>query len=760
MQSTRSFLCVTACFLLSTTLYASDIVTLLYSGEVPQLRFAAAEVRAALAGKATTIAELRLDTAQIPVGTGTLIILAAGPDEVGGVARQYNLTPLAATAEQSYVIRRKSGPEATIIAVLGADANGAMYGGLDVAEAIRLGPLDTGRLDERARSPHIAQRGIKFNIPLDARTPSYSDNSDSAQANIPEMWSFDFWREFLDEMARHRYNVLSLWSLHPFPSIVKVPEYPDVALDDVKRTTIRLDDSFSHTGDDMVRPEMLANLETVKKITIAEKVQFWRDVMQYAKDRGIDVYLFTWNIFTHGAEGKYGITSEQTNPTTIAYFRASVRETILSYPLLAGMGITSGEHMENRKDEFSKEKWLWKTYGLGIMDAKKLQPSRQVRLIHRFHMTGMGEILEQWKQYTDPFDFSFKYAIAHMYSTPAPPFIKPVLGQLPPGMKTWLTIRNDDIYSFRWGDPDFARAFIRAIPGPDKIAGFYMGPDGYNWGREFLSTEPETPRQLVMKKQWYSFMLWGRLSFQPDLPEELFLKTLSVRFPEVRSETLSEAWSAASRVFPQITRFFWGDIDLKWFPEASLSHKRHKGFYTVRHFIEGHTMPESGILDILTYRSQKTAGQQPDGITPLEVADNLARDASRALQLLALLNYREDKELRLTLGDIEAMAHLGNHYAEKIRGATALAVFDATGEARDREEALNHLRSALAHWNRYAAVAGRQYKPQLLNRVGYVDLKQLIAKVEADIEIATDWKPGTIPNPGQRKTEADVPFRP
>jgi hypothetical protein len=40
------------------------------------------------------------------------------------------------------------------------------------------------------------------------------------------MWSMDFWREFLDEMARDRYDVLSLWNLHPFPSLVRVPEYP------------------------------------------------------------------------------------------------------------------------------------------------------------------------------------------------------------------------------------------------------------------------------------------------------------------------------------------------------------------------------------------------------------------------------------------------------------------------------------------------------------------------------------------------------
>ena len=54
------------------------------------------------------------------------------------------------------------------------------------------------------------------------------------------MWSREFWREFLDEMARRRFNVLSLWSLHPFPSMVRVPEYPDVALADVWRSRVPL----------------------------------------------------------------------------------------------------------------------------------------------------------------------------------------------------------------------------------------------------------------------------------------------------------------------------------------------------------------------------------------------------------------------------------------------------------------------------------------------------------------------------------------
>ncbi|HWH71486.1 MAG TPA: hypothetical protein VNT26_19070, partial [Candidatus Sulfotelmatobacter sp.] len=291
-------------------------------------------------------------------------------------------------APQGYRVEREVGGG---IHVVGGDAAGAMYGGLDVAEAIRLGTL--ANLTSSEHKPYIERRGIKFNIPLDLRTPSYSDNGDSFQANIPEVWSPEFWHAFLDEMARQRYNVLSLWNLHPFPSIVKVPEFPDIALQDVWRTRAKLDDTFRLTGSDMVRPYMLEKPEVVKQMTIEQKVQFWRDVMQYAKDRGIDVYWFTWNIFVYGTGGKHGITVAQDNPATIAYFRASVRETVLTYPLLAGLGITAGEQMAGKECPISKEQWLWQTYGEGVRDALKRQPGRQFRLIHRYHQTSQGEIL-------------------------------------------------------------------------------------------------------------------------------------------------------------------------------------------------------------------------------------------------------------------------------------------------------------------------------------------------------------------------------
>jgi hypothetical protein len=724
--------------------------TLFTDPNVPQVRFAASEIRAACAVRAASLAEQPLARLS-STGPATRIAIVSGADPSAAYAKLLAVPPPpSGRPAQSYSIRRRG----NTIAVLAPDPIGAMYGGLDVAEAIRL--ETTSQLADADRSPRIANRGIKFNIPLDVRTPSYSDNSDDAQSNIPEMWSLDFWRAFLDEMARHRFNTLSLWNLHPFPSLVKVPEFPAVALDDVQRTRVPMDDTYSHSGSDMFRPELLTRVETVRKMPIAEKIRFWRDVMQHAHDRGIDVYWFTWNLFTFGAEGKHGITAEQSNPRTIEYFRASVREMALTYPLLAGFGITAGERMENRKDDFSKEKWLWKTYGQGVADAVKLQPGRQVRMIHRYHQTGHDEILREWRDYPGPLDLSFKYSIAHMHSIPNPPFLQPVLGHLSPKLRTWLTVRDDDVYSFRWGDPDYARAYLRNIPGADKVAGFYMGPDGTIWGRESLSTEPDSPRQPVISKRWYGFMLWGRLAYDPDLPDDLFTRTLAARFPRVPADKLSRAWAEASRVFPAITRFFWGDIDLRWFPEACLSHPRHRGFYTVADFIRGETMPGSGYASIREWRASP---QRSPG--PLQAAAELAAHASAALKLLPELRAAErtDKELRLTLGDIAALAHLGNYYAEKIRGAADLAVFDKTAEPARREAAIKHLQLALDHWKRYATAYKLQYRqPRLYNRVGWVDIPALTTKAEQDIAIARLWAPGTVPDAPPPR-QADTPFR-
>ena len=217
---------------------------------------------------------------------------------------------------EGFILRSARDGAVRRLTVLALDAGGAMYGGLELAEQIRVrGPDD---IVDMVRNPYLPLRGTKFNLPLDLRTPSYSDMSDSAQQNIETIWDFEFWRAYLDRLARDRYNMVSLWNLHPFPSMVKVPGYPKIALDDVWRSKIAFDEDYSTRTTDIVTPAMLANHEVLKRLTIDQKIDFWRRVMQYAKDRNIAIYVFTWNVYTYGTGGQYGITDAIDNPKTTA----------------------------------------------------------------------------------------------------------------------------------------------------------------------------------------------------------------------------------------------------------------------------------------------------------------------------------------------------------------------------------------------------------------------------------------------------------
>lgn len=152
-----------------------------------------------------------------------------------------------------------------------------------------------------------------------------------------------------------------------------------------------------------------------------------------------------------------------------------------------------------------------------------------------------------------------------------------------------------------------------------------------------------------------------------------------------------------------------------------------------------------------------------EGITPLQVAENLKANAATAHRLVRELRplQKSNKELRLTLGDADAMAYLGDYYAEKILAATDLVLFDKDSKPEHQASAVKHLESALAHWKAYAAIATSQYKPQILGRIaGLVDLNALTSSADADIGVIRQWRPGSITDDGEGPTRGDTNFRP
>lgn len=665
----------------------SQKVGVFYDSKIPQIEFAANDIKTALESQHFSVEMLPIATLNSPYkGKKIVIALAANTAIVEQFSKQGG-QKFGNQAEQAYALRTTNKPQKTYW-VFGGDANGAMYGGLQVAENIKFDGFENKCNSEE--SPAILKRGLKLNFPFDKESPTYGKSNmggfegTSYKVAVAQVWDMNFWTKWFDEMARNRYNTVSVWSCHPFTSMVKMEEYPDVAIQDVTGF-----DGFS------------------KKMTIDDKIDFWRKVMKYAHHRGFDFLLFNWNIFTYGADGKYGINNKSDNPATIEYMRKAMVNLLETYPDLDGFGVTNGENK-------STQEFLSETYGKGLYEFAKANPDRKFRFIHRWHWANLKEIKKGFGQlFSLPnvtFDMSYKYSVAHMYSAPVPTWIfedKADSALRENNMKTWLTVRNDEMYYHNWGDPNFARTYVKGMMaiGKDIFNGFYMGSDGYCPTIDFVSKTGNTLGKLDAQRQWYMYQLWGRLSYNPNTPNELFKENMELKYPTAPINKLFSAWNKASSCIPKITELVQGTwtIDLNWWLEGCVSKK---GFRTISEFAECKVAKGSLLCSIAKSAADSCATKK----SSYQLADELESDAKSALSSLKNIKAADNSELGLALDNIKAMSYMTIYYAYKIRGATY-------NKANKKEQAKAAMGQAYCWWMKYTNLMEKIYKPQDLQRV-------------------------------------------
>lgn len=710
---------------------------LVYDTAIPTISFAASDIKVALTMAGYTVTEVPLSN--LAAATAPVRVVVTTTDTAPGKAF-LGSSALPALSAQGFALRKD--PAAESWWVLGADNTGAMYGGFEIAESARLA-RGLVALKPLEQNPYIANRGVKFNIPLDARTPSYSDAGTAAQANIAEVWDINFWHDYFDTMARYRMNNINIWNLHPFPSMVKVPEYPNVALSDVKKTTVQLRPALN--GVNMSTPASLGALTTVKTMTIDQKIAFWKEVMQYAADRGIDFYVVTWNMFLYGTESSgYNFVNDVNNATTTDYFRKSIYQLIHTYPLLRGIGFAVAENMNpTGLSNAQKEAWAVKTYAAATGDAMAAEPGRKFDLFHRSQQTDYASIsAAMTPSVTVPWHFEEKYSEAHMFTTTKPDGIFADLPTVSTTHKVWLNCRDDSYYLFRWADPEFMRAYMTnmnvAPMTTSKVAGIFIGAN-IALGRETASLNPTAPRQLFLQKSWMKYLLFGRLGYDPTIPAQRFVDLVRDRFPEVDAQKLSDAWTKASQILPLVHKLIWNGSVSDWqlYPEASLwspGATGASGFVTIQELANRTPQNGSGMNGIKTF-----AAGSGTGTSPLAVADSVQALADQVLLLTPTIAAAANPELKETIGDIESLALLGRYYASKIRAATNRAQNDTPG-------AIQNLQAASKAWRAYAARVATLYAPQVLARmVGASTPATDITKLQTFVDKEITDLGGTVP---------------
>lgn len=688
-------------FLTMPQIILGEKITLFYNSAKPQHEFAAADIKKALELKKYTVEIKDLSNLTNSYKGKKVVIALAIDAPIMASFKSQGGSSVNNLSEQAYALRTTTNASLSYW-IFGGDDNGAMYGALQIAENISFYGFKKSYNEEE--SPHINNRGIKFNIPLDRKSPTYYYSTEGTALKIAlnHVWDLNFWRTWFDEMARHRYNVLSLWSPHPFTSMLNMEdEYPGIAIHGVK-------------GYGKVDEEVQIN-----NMTIDEKIEFWQKVMKHGIDRGFNIYFCKWNIFLSTAEGKHGLTAKPDNLETKTYLKKCMKKFLETYPDLTGFGITVGENM-GKINHQEKEEWAWDTYGLGVMEYALANPKRKIVFIHRQHDGNLEDILQYFKPLSElsnvQFDLSFKYSEAHAHTTVTPGRwhrTKMENGLGKNNLKSWLTVRNDDWYFLHWADPGFVREYINNFPKVDKyIRGFYVGSDGWVFTNEFTSKDPyyENKNALSIQRTWYMQKLWGRISYNPSLSDELFKNHLSLKYPEVSSEKLFEAWknaSASIRLANEQITGAW-DLDMDWWPEGWTGDawKEENGrFFSVEETRK--TTPFSGSNLCSLSKSAKDSCEEK--ISAWITIDKIDKMARTALDILSTLRIVTNTELNLTLKDLKAQANLGLYNANKFRAVMYV-------EQDKKDKALDAIGKAYCYWKKYTSIMDELYKPVDLQR--------------------------------------------
>ncbi|MSR62721.1 MAG: hypothetical protein EXS08_09800 [Planctomycetes bacterium] len=496
------------------------------SGEDPRIEFARNALTAAL-----TQANARVDTA-------------------------FTLVP--ALGKEAYRIHFE-GAKAVID---GGDANGAMYGALELAErvAARGSEACQGVIEGK---PYLAERGLNVFLTLpwdeEKNEPDYAP----AALTDPARWWFanaDYWRTLLDEMARSRLNWLDIHGTYD----IQTTSFPNL---------------YAYFVDSKSFPEVGVD-SAIKKKNLAQL----NHVIELAHARGVRVSLMSYEarFYTpHDPTPPY----EETEAADYAYTREVVEAMIRGAPALDAIGYRIGE--SGHGGDF------FRCYPEAVAAS-----GRDIPLVTRSWITRRAKVVPLARAASD-YTVEIKFN-GEQWGTPYP-----LAGGRVPGWHSYsfedylsdssamsgpaakrLWPGNDSAEGERWPDEPYKIVWQVRANGTHRIFPFYepalvrrtvgsmkLGTAGGFTVEPLNAYFPASPRyytadpadiafRWIHQRDELYLMLWGRLGYDPSVADEVFDAAARAHLGLSSNELgnkLVEAWKTASRVVPSaFTAFSFG----------------------------------------------------------------------------------------------------------------------------------------------------------------------------------------------------------
>lgn len=355
---------------------AAGEAVIAYRTSSPPLRFGAARLEEALRERSGSLSHR--DLADLPPRVDVAVAASEADLAIFRVGDPEAALDPAVSKEGFQIARRGEGGGARLY-ILARDASGAMYGLLDLAEEIRLG-RSLESVPEKIRNPRFPFRTVKFNLPW-----SPYRSGPAADLQLAVCRDLGFWRRFLDMLAENRFNVLSLWNLHPFPFLIRPKNFPEAC-------------PFSDRE-------------------LEEWRRFWRSLFRMARERGLETYVINWNIVVSPEFARAHGLKERNDASELVrrYTRECVAQLIDEYEDLTGLGVTLADWMEGMTPR-EREDWIEATFIAGMKQAR-----RQVKFIHRSVLAGspveMRRVIDA-AALPDPVWVEVKFNWSHGHSTP------------------------------------------------------------------------------------------------------------------------------------------------------------------------------------------------------------------------------------------------------------------------------------------------------------------------------------------------------
>ncbi|HYF49312.1 MAG TPA: hypothetical protein VEJ63_07900 [Planctomycetota bacterium] len=559
-----------------------------------------------------------------------------------------------------------------VLEVRGGDANGCMYGLMEIAERVAVTGLK--KWPEFVRS-----------LPAIKQKPYIEFRADNPFCHTRPLLFNDvaMWRRYIDMLARCRFNTLDIHGAYDLdetefpnllPMLVHVPEYPSVG-----------------------KPEEQArNLED------------FRQIVQHAQRRGIAVALMNYDAEVSGL----GKTHWED------YTAKAVSLLLRQVPELKMLGFRVGESGKNAG--FHRSAYL---------KGVELSGRSDVRVYTRSWKANPETLSEIGRQLPGRYDIQIKYNGEQLglpyhamhgthYGRPYASYsYQEYLRSDAPYRVIWQVRANGTHRYFAWADTEFIRRTVRTLRFGNArgfslephIAYFSTNPKNY-----YGDAKDQSAHDYIWEKHWMWYLAWGRLSYNPDLPETVLRQHFVAELGDVGS-TIYDAMQASGPIVPLIMAYRCQGPDHRHFsPETETGCEKEED--PEHCFMHHEPMDTRNFASISEFVDGVRNGRSDGRVGPREIMGMLREAAAKTRKLITQVDAlaegpRKAAHWRLLKTDLVAAAQLGEYYAARIEGALHCCYALKTGSAADYERAVALFARSRDAWNELAQTADAVYAP-------------------------------------------------